>query len=416
MVRRTGVKNIGFISTRIAGTDGVSLEIEKWATVLERNGFNCFYFAGEIDRDLDKSFKVEEAHFEHPFIKRINDSLFSELRRRPEVSSLIHDIKEDLKSSLYEFYNRFNIDLVITENALSIPMNIPLGLALTEFIAETGVKTIAHHHDFYWERKRFFINSCYDYLRMAFPPDLPSVKHVVINSIASKELSYRLGISNVVIPNVYNFAEENQVSLEKDIELKKFIGLDEDGILVLQPTRIVPRKKIERSIEIVQNLKDFKPILVVSHASGDEGDSYSRHIIEYAKRMNVKIVMLGQLIGSNQSSKKKFTLADVYNSADLVTYPSDVEGFGNAFLEAIYYKKPIVVNRYAVYVIDIEPRGFDVISFDDMVTSDVVERIKKVLTDSGYQEAMVNHNFRVAKEFFSYEVLEKKLLSIIETF
>jgi len=132
--------------------------------------------------------------------------------------------------------------------------------------------------------------------------------------------------------------------------------------------------------------------------------------------MNVKIVMLGQLIGSNQSSEKKFTLADVYNSADLVTYPSDIEGFGNAFLEAIYYKKPIVVNRYAVYVMDIEPRGFDVISFDDMVTSDVVERIEKVLTDSGYQEAMVNHNFRVAKEFFSYEVLEKKLLSVIETF
>jgi len=34
-------KNIGFISTRIAGTDGVSLEIEKWTKVLERNSFSC---------------------------------------------------------------------------------------------------------------------------------------------------------------------------------------------------------------------------------------------------------------------------------------------------------------------------------------------------------------------------------------
>ena len=33
-------QNIGFISTRIAGTDGVSLEIEKWTEVLERNGYN----------------------------------------------------------------------------------------------------------------------------------------------------------------------------------------------------------------------------------------------------------------------------------------------------------------------------------------------------------------------------------------
>ncbi len=31
-------KNVGFRSTRIAGTDGVSLEIAKWVAVLERNG------------------------------------------------------------------------------------------------------------------------------------------------------------------------------------------------------------------------------------------------------------------------------------------------------------------------------------------------------------------------------------------
>ena len=43
-------KNAGFISTRIAGTDGVSLEIEKWADIFQKEGFNCFYFAGELDR------------------------------------------------------------------------------------------------------------------------------------------------------------------------------------------------------------------------------------------------------------------------------------------------------------------------------------------------------------------------------
>ena len=54
-------KNIGFISTRIAGTDGVSLEIEKWADVLERNGYSCYYFAGELDRRQSISFLVEKA-------------------------------------------------------------------------------------------------------------------------------------------------------------------------------------------------------------------------------------------------------------------------------------------------------------------------------------------------------------------
>ena len=56
-------KNIGFISTRLAGIDGVSLEASKWADVLERNGHNCFWFAGELDKDPQKSFLIPEAHF-----------------------------------------------------------------------------------------------------------------------------------------------------------------------------------------------------------------------------------------------------------------------------------------------------------------------------------------------------------------
>ena len=46
----TPSRRIGFISTRFAGTDGVSLETSKWATVLERLGHECFYFAGQCDR------------------------------------------------------------------------------------------------------------------------------------------------------------------------------------------------------------------------------------------------------------------------------------------------------------------------------------------------------------------------------
>ena len=33
---------IGFVSTRFAGKDGVSLEVEKWVSVLEGMGHECF--------------------------------------------------------------------------------------------------------------------------------------------------------------------------------------------------------------------------------------------------------------------------------------------------------------------------------------------------------------------------------------
>jgi hypothetical protein len=35
-------KNIGFISTRFSGTDGVTMEASKWSTVLNQKGHSCF--------------------------------------------------------------------------------------------------------------------------------------------------------------------------------------------------------------------------------------------------------------------------------------------------------------------------------------------------------------------------------------
>lgn len=37
---------IGFVSSRLSTTDGVSLEAEKWSHVLARLEHQCFYFAG----------------------------------------------------------------------------------------------------------------------------------------------------------------------------------------------------------------------------------------------------------------------------------------------------------------------------------------------------------------------------------
>jgi len=347
------LRNIGFISTRIAGTDGVSLEIEKWTEVLERNGYNCHFFAGELDRPEARSCLTKKAHFGHPDIIAINNDLFGKQTRLPKTSDSIQKVKSSLKNCLYDFLEKFKIDLIIPENALAIPMNIPLGIAITELIAETGIPTIAHHHDFSLERDRFLINACHDYLDMAFPPALPYIRHVVINSLASRQLSYQRGISNEVIPNVYNFAVPPSSSDANCSNLREKIGLRETDPFILQPTRVVPRKWIERSIEIVRNLELDNPVLVISHATKDEGGDYYQRVLDYAQNTGVKIASVDHLIRPNHKvdkhGKKIYTIGDIYQCADLVTYPSGYEGFGNAVLEAIYFKKPVVVNRYSIY-------------------------------------------------------------------
>ncbi len=411
-------RNIGFISTRIAGTDGVSLEIKKWASVLERNDYRCFYLSGENDRAPQECMLLEEAHFQHPDILKIHEDCYGKRVRSRGITKRIHDLRQHLKGQIYEFVRRFDIDLIIPENALAIPLNIPLGLALAEFIAETGFPAIAHHHDFPWERERFLVNAVEDYLTWAFPPNLPTMQHAVINSIASHQLSYRKGISNTIIPNVYDFANPPATSALRPGDIKGKIGLKEKDLFILQPTRVVPRKWIERSIEIINLMEQENPVLVLSHSADDEGDEYKHRMQEYARKLGVKLISIEHLVGpgghNNTNSTKRYSIGDIYQCADLICYPSGYEGFGNAFLESIYYRKPIVVNRYSIYIADIEPRGFDTITIEGFVSNHTIERISEILTNEERRRQMVEKNYQLGNLYFSYEVLERLLLHLVK--
>ena len=76
--------NVGFLSFRFQGTDGVSLETSKWAEVLEKMGHTCYYFSGLSDRPKERSMVVEEAHFLHPEIRKYYFKFFSNTQRTEE--------------------------------------------------------------------------------------------------------------------------------------------------------------------------------------------------------------------------------------------------------------------------------------------------------------------------------------------
>ncbi len=410
-------KNIGFVSTRFSGTDGVTLEASKWADALTRKGYKIFWFAGKLDRNPKYSFLVPEAHFKHKENVIINDKIFGKKKRDVAITEKIHEVKTLLKIKLREFIKKFAIDLLIAENSLTIPMNVPLGIALTETIAETQIPTIAHHHDFYWERTRFIVNSVGDYLQMAFPPKLPSIEHVVINSTAQEELALRTGISSIIIPNVLEFENPPQINKKRTAKLRESVGLSPSDTIILQPTRIVQRKGIEHAIEFVKKLgsPDYK--LFISHEAGDEGLEYKEWIKETAKSQGVDLRLINTCIEDpwniRDRKKGRYSLWDVYPHADFITFPSIYEGFGNAFLEAVYFKKPILINRYSTFIRDIEPLNFDLIVMDQYITRKTIRKAKEILEVPELMAKMVNKNYEIAVRHYSYSVLWKDLHYLI---
>ena len=423
MDKNTG-KNIGFVSTRFAGTDGVTLEASKWARVLKQSGHEYFWFCGESDRDPGKTMLVPEAHFKDVNNQWINDRIWSRNIREPIVTDAIHDMRSLLKSRLRQFLDKFSIDLLIVENALTIPMQLPLGLAVTEVIAETQIPTIAHHHDFYWERDRYSVNAVAEYLRMAFPPRLQSIEHVVINSVAQEELAHRKGIASIVIPNVLDFENPPPVNPERTEKIRASIGLAPDDIMILQPTRVVARKGIEHAIDLVKELKDPRYKLVISHEAGDEGTEYQNWLKETAATLGVDLRFMNMKINDPDNVSENgdnhggggYSLWDVYPHADFITYPSLYEGFGNAFLEAIYFKKPMLVNRYAIFIKDIEPQGFELILMDGYLTRKNVSRVREVMESKTIRESMVSKNYEIASHHYSFKMLRTRLNYLMNIF
>ncbi len=410
-------KNIGFISTRFAGTDGVTLESAKWAQVLWDDKNVSYWYAGRLDRHPDISMCVPEAFFGHSENQWLNDRIWGTTYRSRLVSDRIQEMAKYLKETLYDFVDKFKIDIIVPQNVLTIPMHLPLGIAVTEFINETQIPVIAHHHDFFWERTRFAVNCVHDYLDMAFPCKGDNMRHVVINQAAQEQLSLRKGASSLLIPNVFDF---DNPPLEIDDYAKDFrkeVGLKEDDIFILQPTRIVPRKGIEHAIKLVGLLNDPRCKLVISHDAGDEGFEYQHMLEELAHEEGVELRFIADRVADirqrNKDGKKMYTLWDLYPHADLVTYPSIYEGFGNALLEALYFRVPVVVNRYSIFIQDIEPKGFRLPVMDGFVTSSVLKQVQRILNDPEYREQMVDHNYNLARKFYSYSALRRSLRTII---
>jgi glycosyltransferase involved in cell wall biosynthesis len=405
---------IGLVATRFAGTDGVSLEAEKWAVELRAMGHEVAYFAGIVDRPAERSMEVPEAFFGHPDVERIGHAVFRDPvpGRPPEISRLIGDMAAYLHEQLHEFVSRFELDLLLPENALAIPMHLPLGLAITQLAAETGMPVLAHHHDLPWERNRFLVNDVPDILRAAFPPPLPNVRHVCINTLQREHIALRLGRAARVIPNVMDFEHPPQGPDGLPAQLRRELGFGTDELFVLLPVRVVPRKGIEHGIELASRLE--RPAkLVLSHEVGDEGDGYGDRVREYADLLGVEVVWAADRVaehnGLDDQGRQLYTLADFYDAADLMAYTSRIEGFGNAFLEGVYHRTPIFVNRYPIYELDIRPKGFRCLEMDSYLTESQVRETNALVEDRDRRRAWADENYAIGLRHFSHRAVRDGL-------
>jgi glycosyltransferase involved in cell wall biosynthesis len=441
---------IAFCQHRLGRTDGVSLEVDKWRVVLERMGHTVHYIAG--NDDVPGGHFIPELYPFHPVTQRIIKNATRERVDYPDEPALLAEIdahKRIVKEKMIRILDALKPDVIVPNNLLSVGYNIPGMIALSEILSETGLRAICHSHDFWWEDSGEVnptgpgIVALY---RRHVPPALPNVRHVVINRLAQRALKERRGLDARVVPNVFDFDQPPWRPDDYNRDFRKAIGINASDLMVLQATRILDRKAIELAIDVVAELNrsdtrsrlESAPLydgrrfgrrdrIVLVCAGYVEGiglsATYHANLVAKAKDLNVDIRWVADIVQHSRgekNGKKIYSLWDSYTAADLVTYPSVWEGWGNQLIEAIFAKLPVVLFEYPVYVSDLKEVGFEAVSLGDriakkdargLVTIDytrienAVQSILRYLQNPAARRAAVEKNFRLAAERFSLRAL-----------
>jgi len=468
--------NVGIIHSLIGKNDGVSIVIDQTVyAMVHEMGIplgNIFFLAAHSS----PRFNAETNDiFWHK--NEIHKHIVKHFCDEPDegLDQLIHENAIEAKKLIAQWVKKHNIDLIIAHNT-SHPYNFITAVGLGYYIEELrdqGIiwpKVMAWWHDSYFERPQFakpnrVIQKYLKYLPgteidgLAFinstQPEIAKKLFLSLNYFrANKFFDERV----VIVPNTSSidwewekrdWKSDSIVSPPKDNYNENFfedIGLIyeiekrgfniENTVLLLQHTRIVPRKKIETAIDFAfkieqRFLKEKKRkcvALIVSGHSGDEQINYKNFLYGYyEKKRNENhgsevILIFGEdRILSHRDiivDKKYYNFYEVpsiiASSGGLGTYFSEIEGFGNNLLEMVSFGLPVVINKYDVYKYDIEQLGFIFPSIEKGELSDeLVEDGYRLLTDFTYRNSIVKHNLHILNSKLAHKIIASKLKPLI---
>lgn len=433
---------------RVGETDGVSLEMDKWRLVLEGMGHEVVYLAGSAG--TSEAFIVDEYEYRNEEDNIMTENCYTELTdyaSGDELKAAIDKRRERVEEKFYNYFVENKIDMVVPNNVFALGRSLSTSQGMLNAIRRLNLKTVCHHHDFFWEREHYnkklfpFVE---EHCNTNLPPADNNFKHCVINTAAKKDLFTRRKLEATVVPNVFDFNKESWKEDEYNSDFRETLGLRDNDLFILQGTRVTDRKAIELAVDLVADMnlpenraklmekplyngrkfnEDSKIVFVLAGMS-ESVTGYEDRLKKHIEEKGIDAIWCNDIIAhsreTGENSKKIYSLWDAYVQSDIVTYPSIYEGWGNQFLEGLFAKKPQVVFEYSVFLDDIKSRNFNYVSLgheykinEKNLAEINHERIQEAtkgtieyLTNKEKRDADMEANFELGKKYFSLEALK----------
>jgi glycosyltransferase involved in cell wall biosynthesis len=293
------------------------VEARKWEWALHELGFAVRRVAGELDDGL-----------------RSDDTCIPSLAIEPVEEALPEP--DTLAAALA------GADLVVVENLCSLPINPDASAMAATVLSEHDGRVVFHHHDLPWQRAGLPTPP-------GIPPHRPESLHVTINDHSRVQLENR-GFEAVTVRNAFDLDPPHG---DRDRTRSAF-GFSDDDLVLVQPTRAIPRKNIPAAIEFATELARREPSRQLRlWITGPAEDGYDDVFAQLVNASQIPVV-----VGRAASA------ADAYAAADLVLFPSTWEGFGNPVVESIAHRRAIAVGNYPA-LDELRAFGVHLLSIDD---------------------------------------------------
>ena len=418
-------KRVGIIHYTGPGplTGGVELVMGHHARLLTQAGYEVHLVSGTEGETGHAN--VIEHHIplispRNPRVLEIQEEILREQKETPDFDLVKKEIKTELLSALS------GVKKCIVHNIPSMPFNFAASAAINEITDESEIRMI------YWLHDSVLLREEWKDKMGKFPVSLlhhknPRTVFVTPTHFRAKQIRevpepYKIEHAHV-IPNGVSIEEYIKID-QTTKELMNKLGLRFENYIIVTPVRVTPRKNIELALQVIDELKHLVGpareirLLVTGppdHITTETGKAYFEYLQEIIENRGLRedVIFCHQVINQNREFDnghiKKWSVADVYNIADLVFIPSREEGFGLPVIEAGASRKPIFCSRIPPFQEllrdDIEGSMFDL----NEDPKSIAFRIYR-----SHLEDKVESNFdNVIKRFDWEKVILGKLLSLL---